>query len=129
DSGKPDVPDLPAGADLQLVEDAAQVGLDRSGAQEQLGTDLTVGRPRGDQPGDVLFLGGECVGGLGGTFTRLLTGGPQLVGGTLGVCFRPHAREHVVGGPKLLTGILAAAFATQPFAVDEMGTGEVGRYP
>src|SRR5690606_4597175 len=63
-SGKLDVPDLPAGADLQLVEDVAQMGLDRARAQEQLGTNLAVGRSRGDQPGDMQFLGGECVGGL-----------------------------------------------------------------
>src|SRR5690606_19608870 len=123
-SGKPDVPDLPAGTDFQLVENAAQVGLDRARTQEQLGTDLAVGRPRGNQAGDMQFLGGECVGGLDGAFARFLTGGAQLVGGTFGVGLRSHVREHAMRGPELLAGILATALAAQPFAVDEMGAGE-----
>ena len=34
-----------------------------------------------------------------------------------------------MGGPELLPGILAAAFAAQPLTVDEMGAGEVGGHP
>ena len=91
-SGKLEVLDLPAGRDVELVEDVAQMGFDGARAQEQLGTDLPVGRPRGDQPGDVQLLGGECVGRLGGTFARLFAGSPQLPGGTFGERLRPHVR-------------------------------------
>jgi hypothetical protein len=53
-----------------------------------------------------------------------LAGGPQLAPGALGERFHAHRGEHLVGGAQLLARVQAAAFAAQPFAVDEVSAGE-----
>jgi hypothetical protein len=59
----------------------------------------------------------------------VLTGGAQLAGGTAGEGLGTHVRQHLVGGPQLFTGVLAAALAAQPLAVDEVRAGEVSGDP
>jgi hypothetical protein len=51
--------ELPAGADVELGEDLAQVPFDRPCGQEELGGDLRVGQARPGQLGDLGLLGGE----------------------------------------------------------------------
>jgi RND superfamily putative drug exporter len=53
------------------------VVVDRSRAEEQLRSDLLVGRTPGHEPGDLPFLGGELVAELGAE-VRGLAGGAQL---------------------------------------------------
>src|SRR5690606_17285944 len=128
-SGELEAPELPAGADVELLEDAAQVGFDGAWTQEQLGTDLAVSRSCGDQPGDVQFLGGECVGRLRDRFAQFRAGRPQFVGGTCGERLRPHDGEHPVCGPELFAGILAAVFPAKPLTVDKMGACSFSTHP
>ena len=54
-----------------------------------------------------------------------LARGQELVAGALGEPLGPDAAEHLVGGSELLARVDAAVLATQPFAVQEPGAGEV----
>ena len=56
---------------------------------------------------------------------RGLTRGQELVTGALGKPLGPDVAEHLVGGSKLLARVDAPVLATQPFAVQEPGAGEV----
>ena len=57
--------ELSAGADAELREDLAHVPLDGAWAEEQLGADLRVRVAVARELGDLCFLGGEVVAGLG----------------------------------------------------------------
>ena len=56
---------------------------------------------------------------------RGLAGGQQLAAGALGERLGADPAEAVVGGSKLLARVDAPVLAAQPFAVEELGAGEV----
>src|SRR5215471_9421399 len=122
------VPDRPgelgAAGDVQLAEDLAQVVLDGAGAEEQPGGDLPVGQVPGDQPGDLLLLGGEHPCRLGAARTRSLAGGAELGPGPGGESFHADRVEQREGGAQLVAGVAAAPLAAQPLTVQQMGTPE-----
>jgi hypothetical protein len=60
---------------------------------------------------------------------HLLAGGQQLPPGALGGCLHPGRLQQVVGCAQLLAGVDASALAAQPFAVEQMGAGEVRPEP
>ena len=62
------------GADAELGEHLAQVPLDRSGADEQLGGDLRIGQAVAGQPRDLRLLGRELLARL--STVRLRTVAP-----------------------------------------------------
>jgi hypothetical protein len=70
--------------------------------------------------------GGQVGGGLDGAFTGGLAGGGQLAAGPVGERFDAHRGQHGVGGAQLLAGVGAAALPAQPFAVEEVGAGQLG---
>ena len=67
--------ELTAGADAELGEDLAQVVLGGMRADEQPGADLGVGQAVPGQLGDLQFLGGQLLAGLGGGLRGALAGG------------------------------------------------------
>src|SRR4029077_389682 len=116
-------------AHAKLAEDLAQVILDGAGADEQPGSDLPVGQMLGDQPRDLLLLGGEHLRGFGATRAGPLASGAQVAPGPARERLHAHRVEHGEGGAKLVPGVAAAALAAQPLAVEEVGAGELGTVP
>ena len=114
-----------ARVDVELGEHLAQVVLDRARADEQLGADLRVRQPVASEPRDLSLLGGECIACLVRAFARSLAGGRQLAAGALRERLHPHLTQHLVSGAELLACLHPAALAAQPFAVDEVRTGEL----
>jgi hypothetical protein len=85
---------------------------------------LRVGEAVAGEPSDVRLLG--CGGrARHGALARGLATGQELATGALGEDVSPDAAERVVGGSELLTRGQAPVLATQPFAVHELGPGEV----
>jgi hypothetical protein len=70
-------------------------------------------------------LGGQVVTGLDGPFAGVLAGRLELDPGSLGRRFHAELRESLVGGSQLIARVAPAALAAQPFAVQEMTTGEL----
>src|SRR5215208_3540989 len=117
--------ELVARGDVELQEDLAQVVLDRAGADEQLCADLRVGETVSGEPSDVCLLGCEHAARVVLALPRRFTRGQELVPGPVGKPFGPDAAEHLVGGSELLARVDAPVLATQPFAVQKPGAGEV----
>src|SRR5690606_35309718 len=122
-SGKGKFPELPAGVDAELAEDAAQVGFDRARAEVEPRADLARSRPGGDQSCDVQFMGRELIGRLGGALARVLTGGAEFACGARGERRGAHVGQHSIRGAQLVPGLLPPPLAAQPLAVDEVSTG------
>jgi hypothetical protein len=55
----------------------------------------------------------------------MLTGGRQLAAGPLGPRLDPHGVQHLVSIAQLLTRLGGAALAAQPFAVEQVGAGQL----
>src|SRR5262249_33825786 len=70
--------ELPPGADVQLLEDVAQVPLDGAGAEEQLRPDLGIRVSVARKLGDLSFLGSQVAESVCRTFAYLLSGREQL---------------------------------------------------
>src|SRR5437763_3303429 len=117
--------ELLAGADVELGEHLAQVVLDSARADEQLGADLRVRLSLRGEPRDLRLLGGEDVTRLIDPLASGFSGGRELATGALGKPLGPDAVEHFMGGSELVTRVDAPVLATQPFAVEEPGAGEV----
>jgi hypothetical protein len=49
----------------------------------------------------------------------------QLVPGLLGECLESHLVQLFVGCPEVIAGVRATSLATQPFAVQEVGAGDL----
>ena len=99
--------------------------LDRARADEQLGADLRVGEPIASEPRYLSLLSRELVACLIRSFARGLSGGCQLPAGALRERLRAHLAQHLVSGAQLLARLHPAALPAQPFAVDEVGAGEL----
>src|ERR1700733_6932745 len=117
--------ELAAGGNAELGEDLAEVVLDRAGAEEQPGADLRVRQAVAGQPRDHRLLRGQLAAGLDRALAGGLAGSGQLAPGPLGKRLDAHLRQHVVGGAQLLAGVAAAALAAQPFAVEQVGAGQL----
>ena len=117
--------ELVARSDVELLEDLAQVVLHRAGADEQLCADLRVGETILGEPSDVCLLWCEDAARVVGARPCGLTRRRELVTGALGKSVGPDAAEHFVGCSELLARVDAPVLATQPFAVQEPGAGEV----
>src|SRR3954453_18158327 len=99
------VSELAARADVELAEDLAQVVLDRSRADEQLGADLRVRLPVARHAGDLRLLRRQHVARVRVTPARGLAGGLQLAAGALGERLSSAAAEAVVRGAQELAGV------------------------
>src|SRR5215217_6850061 len=100
-----------AGADTELAEHLAQVVLDRTRADEQLGADLGVRIPVGGEARDLRLLVRQHVARFARQPAHALAGGEQLAPGTLGERLGPDAAETVVGRAKLLARVHTPARA------------------
>ena len=97
--------------------------VDGSGAEEQLGGDLAVGKPLCDKGSDLSLLGRERHAGGGIPFPGGLTGGPEFQLGPLHPWFGAQVLKGLQGGPQLLPGIDPAAGPAQELPVGEVGAG------
>jgi hypothetical protein len=75
--------------------------------------------------GDLRLLGCEGVARVQGALARGLAGGRELATGAFSEPVGPDAAERVVGGSKLFARVDAPVLATKPFAVHELGAGQV----
>jgi len=114
-----------AGGDAELGEDVAKVPLDGARANEQLGGDLLVCLPVPGQPGDLGLLADEVGEGLDGALAHGFPGGRKLAAGALGEAVGADAAEHLIGRTQGVARILTPVLAAQPFAVKEVGAGQV----
>ena len=115
--------ELLARADVELGEDLAQVVLDGTRADEELGADLRVRAPVDREPGDLQLLGGQLVVRLDRPPANGLAGREQLALGALGERLRPDAPEELVGRAQLLARVRTAVLPAQPLAVHELAAG------
>src|SRR5437588_2170335 len=117
--------DLGARLDVELREHLAEVIRDCVPADEQPFSDLCVREPFAREPRDLSFLRGEVIAGLDAARADMLARGQQLALGPLGERLGPHRVEHLKCGAQLLASVEAAPLPPQPFAVEEMGAGEL----
>src|SRR5580700_5326109 len=110
---------------VQLREHIAQVVGDGGLADENSRADFRVGEAVARQPRDLRLLGSELISGFDAAFPRALTRGRQLALASVGESLGAHAREHLERGTQLLPGLAAAALASQPLAVDQVGAGKL----
>ena len=101
----------------------------RAGSDEQLRADLRVGPAVPGQLGDLLLLRSQVSPGDLTSLAHLLPGGQQLAPGPPGERLGAHHGQHAVGGSQLGAGVSAAVLAAQPFAIDQVGTGELRAQP
>src|SRR5207237_3706911 len=107
----------------------AEVVLDGASADEELGADLRVRLSVGGESSDLGFLRGEDVACVLGPSARRFSGGKQLATGALGEGLGPEVTEHLVCSAKLTTRVHTASLAPEPFAVEQMRTGELDADP
>ena len=119
------VPELSAGADAELGEHLAQVVLHGPRADEQLSADLRVGVAFGSEPGDLRLLHGKGLARVYGALAHGLACRLELPAGPFGERRGPEPAEHVVGGPQVLACFHSPLLAAQPFAVHQVGAGEM----
>ena len=73
--------------------------------------------------------GGELVTGVGRALAHGLAGGQALAAGAFGEPVHADLDVHLVRDPKMLARFGAAAFASQPLAVDQVGARMRGTNP
>src|SRR3954470_9835271 len=118
-----------ARADLELGEHLPQVPLDCTGAEEQPGADLRIGKTVAREAGDLLLLRRELVARLDRALARPRARRHELAAGALGERLRADRVEHLVGGAQLRARIRTPALPAQPLAVEEVRAGELGPQP
>src|SRR5471032_735241 len=96
----------------ELDEHLAQMPLDRAGAYEELGADLTIRLSLHRQASDQVLLGCEVIPCVVAPLADGLSGRPEFLKRTFGKGKHPDIAEHVVGAaqlvPRIGTTILAA---------------------
>ena len=91
--------------------------------------DLAIRLALGDQAGDLMLLRCELVQGRGIALAGGLSGCAQLGRGTLLPQDGAERAEQLKRGAEMEAGVLAPAFATEPFAVEQLGAAaRHGRY-
>src|SRR3954465_12683889 len=121
--------ELVARGDVELAVDLVEVVLDRAGADEQPGADLRIRQAVAGEPRDLRLSCGELVQRFDAALASGLPAGPQLPRGALRERVHAHRREHLVRGAQLLAGIQAPFQAAEPFAVEQVGAGELWADP
>src|SRR4051812_40978252 len=121
--------ELVARADPELREDLAEVVLDRPRADEEPSADLVIGEAFAREPRDLQLLGGQILARLGRAPARPLARGQQLTRHALRERLDIHGREHLLCDAQVLAGLQPTALAAQPFAVLEVGAGELDSDP
>src|SRR5215207_7519226 len=113
-----------ARAQVELAVDAAQVEVDRLGAEEQGRADLPVGLALGGLERDLQLLRRQLLAVARLAAPEPLAGGAKL--GRRALCPRPRAEpiEFVVRGAQLAACVDPAAGATQPLAEAQLGARE-----
>ena len=101
-----------------------EVVLDGPRTDEQASRDLGVGEALAGQPRNLALLRSELVTGLDGAFAGGPAGRTQLASGALREGLGTDCGEHLVGGSELFARVREAALTAEPFAVEQMGTGE-----
>src|SRR5262249_36540305 len=102
-----------------------QVPLDGAWAEEELRADLGIRQPVPGEPGDLLLLRRELVPRVVAAPAHLLASRKKLVPGPLRESLGSHRHECLVCVPELLAGVRTAVLTAQPFAVEQLGPGEV----
>jgi hypothetical protein len=97
--------------------------------KDACGADLLVGSSLAGQLGDLLLLRSQVGAGIFAALAHLLTGRLELSPRAFGEGLDAHGRERVERGPQLVAGIDPPLLPAQPFAVDQVGAGQVGRHP
>ena len=67
-----------------------------------------------------------CGGRPGGALAGGFPAGRELPPGPFGESFHPDLVQHLECGAQLFPGVGAAVYAAQPFAVEQMGAGQLG---
>jgi hypothetical protein len=98
---------------------------DGSAADEQLYGDLRVGGAFTGEGGDQRFRRGEGIWRLDDVLSIVTAGRPQLDARPFGKRGGTDRVEDLVRAAELLAGVASAALTAQPFAVPEMGAGEI----
>src|SRR4051812_39624356 len=101
--------------------------LDRARAQEEPAGDLGIRVALSRQLRDLDLLRCQLVAGLRSAFAHRRAGRFELSAGTLRERAHADRRQHAMRRPEVLAGIDAPAFAAQPFAVEQMGAGQLRR--
>src|SRR5918996_4309391 len=102
---------------------------DSAGTEKEPRTDLGIGEAVAGEASDVGLLRGEVCAGFVDPPARAVSRCEQLAACALGEGFRADRRELLVGDAELLAPVDASALAAQPFAVEQMGAGEVDADP
>ena len=103
--------------------------LDGARADEQPRADLGIRVPIGGEACDLRLLRSQRVARLARQPAHGLPGGEQLAPGTLGERLGADGDELLVGGAQLLARVHPPVLASQPFAVEQLGTGELDADP
>src|SRR5262249_36339813 len=117
--------ELRARRDLELGEDAPQVGVDRPGRQEQLRCDLLVREPLGHVARDLELLRRELVDGARVALPPRLAGGAKLVPGPLCPGLGFQLLETLERGTELGSRVDSTLLPAQVLTEEEMDAGDV----
>src|SRR5512133_316455 len=102
-----------------------QVPFHRSWAEKEPGTDLGVRQPGPCELGDLSFLCGEIAKRRDRPLAHLLAGCRQLDSRAFGERLHADRGELVVCRSQLHACVRAPTCSAQPFAVEEMSSGEL----
>ena len=97
----------------------------RAETDEQAPADLTIRQTAARERGDAALLRGQIVARLDRPLADRLARGHQLTAGPFGECLHADRGERVVGAAQLGARIYPPALASQPFAVQEVGAGQI----
>jgi hypothetical protein len=81
----------------------------------------------GSEPGDLCLLHGKDVARVHSSLAHCLACRLELPTGPFGERCGAEPAEHVVGSPQLLARFHAPLLTAQPFAVHQVGAGEMDR--
>src|SRR5262245_35590173 len=109
-------PELPARADVELLEDVPQVPFDGARTEEELRSDLGIRVSIARERRDLRLLRGELRARVVCPLARRRAGREQLAGGTAGEAVGPGTDEKLVGGSQRNACVGAPIRPAEPFA-------------
>lgn len=92
---------------------------------EQSLANLGVGEAIAGKSRNLSLLIGELVTRLNAPFAYAFTGGQQLALGACSERFDSHIGKHLECGTQLAARVEAAVLAAEPFAVKQVGAGQI----
>ena len=113
------VAELPSTLDVQLGEDLAEMPLNRSWTQVELGGDFRISPPLGSQPRDVRLLRREFVARLVTAFADGLSRSEELAPSAVRECLGTHRLECLQRRAQLDAGVDTPILTSQPLAAEE----------